>query len=215
MAVFLALGGGAYGALKRAGHVFHGCVDQRTGVLRVLASGQACQRPRTIERNGHRVLIPGEYAITWNQTGPVGLRGAQGSAGAPGQPGAPGLQGLQGPAGPFPTSLPIGKTLTGVYRTQVLSGVATPDTETFAYPLAAAPAANFVGIGTTAPPQCPGSVSDPQAAPGNLCVYAALGQTGANVIELSDPETNLPGASPRGFTADGGTSSGSWAVTAR
>lgn len=125
------------------------------------------------------MLIPGEYAITWNQTGPVGPRGAQGSTGAPGQQGAPGLQGLQGPPGPFPTSLPSGKTLTGVYRTQVLSGVATPDTETFAYPLAAPPAANFVGIGTTAPPQCPGIVSDPQAAPGNPVRIRGAGANGS------------------------------------
>ena len=214
VAVFLAAGGGAYGALHSSGRVFHGCVDQRTGVLRVLSTGQACRRPRTINQNGRPVQVPGEHAITWNQTGPAGPTGAPGQPGTSGPQGVQGTQGVQGPAGPFPTTLPSGKTLTGVYRSEVVMGVTKPDTETFAYPLAFAPTAHFVGLGTMAPPECPGSTSDPQAAPGNLCLYAALGEMGANVIEISDPNTNLSGSSPRGFSVEGGISSGSWAVTA-
>ena len=93
--------------------------------------------------------------------------------------------------------------------------VGISDTESFAYPLASAPTVHFVGIGATAPSECGGTVSEPKAAPGNLCVYAALGDSSANAVEISNPETNLPGASPRGFTVAGHVSSGSWAVTAQ
>ena len=145
---------------------------------------------------------------------PVGPQGIPGAAGSVKPQGVQGPAGEQGPPGPFPASLPSGKTLTGVYRTEVVNMVGLEDTESFAFPLASRPTVHFVGIGTTAPAQCPGTVSDPKAAPGNLCVYAALGASGANVVEISDPETNLAGASPRGFTVAGSTSSGSWAVTA-
>jgi hypothetical protein len=37
---------------------------------------------------------------------------------------------------------------------------------------------------------------------------------GPNVIEISDPNTNLSGTNRRGFTVEGGDSSGTWAVTA-
>jgi hypothetical protein len=216
-AVFLSLGGGAYAALGNGhadNHVFHGCVDRTTGVLRVVSSARSCHRPRIFGRGTKRIRLPGEIAISWSRTGPIGPPGTPGVNGQAGQPGPRGPRGEQGPAGPFPTSLPSGKTLTGVYRTDVASMIALEDTESFAYPLASPPTVHFVGIGTTAPAGCPGTASDPKATPGDLCVCAALGAIGANVVEISDPETNLPGASARGFTIAGKTSSGSWAVTA-
>jgi hypothetical protein len=87
------------------------------------------------------------------------------------------------------------------------------DVETFAYPLASPPAPHFIGINAQAPPECPGTGSNPRALPGNLCVYAVLGASTPNAVEISSPETNLPGASVRGFQAVGTTSSGTWAVT--
>jgi hypothetical protein len=208
MALFASLGGGAYAALGGPGghtRVFVGCVDRSSGVLRVVPTAQSCRRARTINRGGRHVRLPGEYAIAWNQTGPQGIPGGNGQRGLPGP---------QGPAGPFPSTLPSGKTLTGAYRTDIVNMVALEDTQSFAYPLASRPSVHFIGIGTTAPAQCPGTASDPQAAPGNLCVYAALGLSGANVIGISDPDTNHPGSSLWGFTVAGATSSGSWAVTA-
>lgn len=98
------------------------------------------------------------------------------------------------------------------------SGADVMDTESFAFPLASKPSVNFVAIGATPPAACPGTATNPEAAPGNLCVYAALGDTSANAVDIANPETNSgPDASPRGFTLfehNSSFSTGSWAVTA-
>jgi hypothetical protein len=88
-ALFLALGGGAYalsGVPDSAG-VFHGCVSNKTGVLRVVKKSSSCKKSKTVTRHGKKVKIPGETAITWNQKGspgPAGVQGVQGVTGASG-----------------------------------------------------------------------------------------------------------------------------------
>src|SRR5437867_2384124 len=74
VAVFMALGGGAYAATSFIGAdgKVHGCVSKK-GQLTVLKPGKKCRK--------------GTTAIAWNQTGPAGQTGAQG------------LQGGQGPKG--------------------------------------------------------------------------------------------------------------------
>lgn len=65
----------------------------------------------------------------------------------------------------------------------------------------------------------PGSATNPQAAPGNLCVYGRVGDSDVGIV---DPETNCEcgTAGTTGFTlileSPGVThfSSGTWAVTA-
>lgn len=93
-AMFVALGGGAYalGGVPDGSGVFHGCVSNRTGVLRVVKSASSCVRPQG--RGRHR--NPGETAISWSQQGPrglQGLQGAQGIQGTQGQKGDPGTPG--------------------------------------------------------------------------------------------------------------------------
>jgi hypothetical protein len=118
-----------------------------------------------------------------------------------------------------PVSLARGKTLTGDYRTSFPRGdVIVTDTQSFAFPLASAPAVHFVGIGSSRPAQCPGTATNPQATPGNLCLYAAAGDVSPTAVSISNPEANLaPSASARGFTASEtdtpSFSTGSWAVT--
>lgn len=142
--------------------------------------------------------------LSWNVTGPAGARGPRGVRGAP---------------GPFAATLPSGKTLTGDYFTSSETGSTFDDTQSFAFPLASEPSVHFVGISAADPPQCAGTVANPQAAPGNLCVYAALGGISASAVEIINPETDLtPDASTRGFrvsmNGSGSFSTGSWAVTA-
>jgi hypothetical protein len=103
IAVFLALGGGAYAAVSSIpgpDGVIHGCYSKKNGVLRLVAAGRRCSRR--------------ELAIAFNQTGSAGLRGSRGSTGARGASGATGAtgatggkgeQGTQGPAGPGATSV--------------------------------------------------------------------------------------------------------------
>ena len=91
VAVFLALGGGAYAlsGIPDRGGVFHGCVSNRTGVLRVIKSASSCQKAKA--RGKHKTR--GESAITWNQQGPPGLKGLQGGQGVQGQKGDTGAAG--------------------------------------------------------------------------------------------------------------------------
>lgn len=65
--------------------VIKGCLDQRTGALRVIDSSIAC---RSTERT-----------LSWNQRGAPGAAGPIGPAGPTGPRGLPGAPGAQGPAG--------------------------------------------------------------------------------------------------------------------
>jgi hypothetical protein len=92
IAVFVALGGGAYAAASsipgRDG-VIHGCYAKKKGNLRLIAAGRRCSKR--------------ENGIAFNQQGPRGLsggRGATGSRGPTGGTGSPGAKGEQGPQGP-------------------------------------------------------------------------------------------------------------------
>jgi hypothetical protein len=88
IAVFVALGGGAYAAVSStpgAGGVIHGCYAKRNGALRLVATGRKCSKR--------------ERAIAFNQVGPAGSRGLSGPAGAPGKEGTSGKEGAQGKEG--------------------------------------------------------------------------------------------------------------------
>ncbi|HET7296031.1 MAG TPA: hypothetical protein VFI66_02755 [Gemmatimonadales bacterium] len=156
--------------------------------------------------------------------GPAGAQGKEGAAGKQGATGAQGKEGAkgeQGPAGPFPTTLPVGHTLTGVYDAE---GYETSTTEpsfagdsiSFAYPLATAPNSAYLKVGEKTA-NCPGSASEPTAASGWLCVYEDLSKE-AKLFELGGPAEPFARfgdfISFESETVVGGFfSTGSWAVT--
>jgi hypothetical protein len=75
-AMFVALGGGAYALNGRPDSgVFHGCVSNRTGALRVVKRANSCAKAHGRGRHGD----PGETAISWSQQGPRGQPGLQGT----------------------------------------------------------------------------------------------------------------------------------------
>jgi hypothetical protein len=95
IAVFLALGGGAYAAassIPGPDGVIHGCYAKKKGNLRLIATGRRCSKR--------------ENAIAFNQQGPRGLSGGRGATGSRGPTGgtgslgATGAKGEQGPQGP-------------------------------------------------------------------------------------------------------------------
>ncbi|MEA2274995.1 MAG: hypothetical protein QOI98_3703 [Solirubrobacteraceae bacterium] len=101
LALFIALGGGAY-ALSGVPDVtgtFHGCVHDKTRVLRVVSSASSCRKAKTIKRGTRRVRIPGESAITWNQPGRPGANGTDGTNGTNGTNGTDGTDGTDGTNG--------------------------------------------------------------------------------------------------------------------
>jgi hypothetical protein len=85
-------GGIAYATIPDGDGVFHACVKETNGAVRVIDPGNP-------GRTGH--CKGQETAVSWNQTGPTGPTGPQGTTGntgptgATGTTGAPGLSGLQ------------------------------------------------------------------------------------------------------------------------
>jgi hypothetical protein len=200
LALFAALGGGAYAATQLP----------RNSV-----------GPRQIRKNAVNSATVKNGSLRAADFGPGQL-----PSGPVGPSGPPGPQGATGEPGPFPDgSVPGGKTLRGTY---LVSGWATASHQQFlssvsfgGFTLAAAPAAHFVRFETAPPPQCPGSAENPQATRGNLCVYEAQETNQGAAPTIIDPATDEPGASRVGFAVHvEGTSStgiyvdsyGTWAV---
>ena len=157
--------------------------------------------------------------------GPRGLRGVAGPQGAAG---TQGVQGIQGAPGPFPDGdLPTGKTIRGTYAL----GAGSTDSFawghiSFGFVLASAPAPHWIAAGANPPAECPGTVANPQAQAGHLCVYEDAGGFG-NVGPRWIFSPTLPGGPQdqtsrygaglfmtRGAAASDFWSYGSWAVTA-
>lgn len=116
-------------------------------------------------------------------TGPAGPQGTAGPKGEEGEEGPPGSAGATGPTGPEGVCstascvLPTGTTETGSFA-QFVKGEALA-LLTFAIPLAKAlPAAN-VHIAPDA--NCSGTVAEPKAALGHLCVYIGKNEGGASL----------------------------------
>ena len=86
-------------AFTDANGIYHGCVGNGQGTLRVIEPGTSCRANET--------------AIDWNQVGPKGDKGdpgPQGPAGPQGEKGDTGATGPQGPAGPAGPKGTIGTT---------------------------------------------------------------------------------------------------------
>ncbi len=84
---------------RAPGEVIQACVEDTTGLTRIVAPGELCQ--------------PGEHTVTWSiqgppgppgAVGPPGPVGAAGPSGPAGPPGAPGPAGAPGPPGATPKS---------------------------------------------------------------------------------------------------------------
>lgn len=146
------------------------------------------------------------------ERGPTGLAGAKGAAGTtgpagqagPAGPAGPtGSTGATGPAGPFPDTMPSGKSVTGAFFFRVKIGTG-PDSggETaisYGYRFAAAPTIHVVPVGgSPMPAQCSGDVSNPHAAPGNVCLFLSVNEA-IGTLNFIDPST------PSGFNVSGTT----------
>ncbi|HWY17899.1 MAG TPA: hypothetical protein VNY27_04220 [Solirubrobacteraceae bacterium] len=168
-------------------------------------------------------------------TGPAGGTGPQGPQGVPGTPGKDGKNGTTG----FTETLPKEKTERGVWSmefTATAGNQSQPVDISFNIPLAAGPHAeastNYIGEEegqgelkekkTAIPSHCKGTFQKPEAAPGNLCVFAALA-VNAHVSSgvFVDPQGPVAGAGPGGalfnlFSEKEGSvlAYGTWTVTA-
>jgi hypothetical protein len=137
--------------------------------------------------------------------------------------GKEGKEGKEGPPGPLLETLPAGKTLRGAWSAASLAveekallgaynGVATTSVS-YDFPLSGKPEAHFIKVGEAPPAGCAGSVKEPGAEEGNLCVFAA--------VEVNTPaEVTLPEDPTIGFYVSALANekgpmlmNGSWAVT--
>jgi hypothetical protein len=136
--------------------------------------------------------IAKKYAGKPGATGPAGPQGPAGPAGTKGETGAVGPQGPTGPkgaAGPegpegvCSTSncvLPAGVTETGTFLAPggfmtIAEPTPAPANISFNIPLKSAPQLRYIPAAESNPfpTECPGSVAEPKAEPGTLCLYAA------------------------------------------
>jgi hypothetical protein len=147
-------------------------------------------------------------------------------SGPEGPTGPQGQTGSTGPAGPLLETLPSGKTLRGDWMVgdrAAAVGAASENAVTFQIPLAADPQGRVRDVGDPSIDICPGSVSQPAAAPGWACVYVGA-KNNVSFISLCDSINGGCGplsANRFGFgiqvqaAAIGSfVASGTWAVTA-
>jgi hypothetical protein len=156
--------------------------------------------------------------------GPQGSPGAKGDAGAQGSQGPAGPAGAAGPKGPigepgepgetgFTSTLPSGKTETGAWSVGIgTAGSYATTSISFNIPLATAATAVHYDEAETA--ACPGTVAEPEAAPGNVCLYAANTENITFKVLSGFPYIWTGGVNLLFEEEAGAFAWGTWAVTA-
>jgi hypothetical protein len=182
VAVFIALGGSSYAAIKITGK------NVKDGSL---TGADVKNRSLTGRDVKDKSLSPADF--NGSVQGPKGDTGQRGLKGDTGEP------------GPFPAELPSGKTLTGVYS---VSGVASAADQYFDMPIsfgfrfASAPTVVTVGSNDTAEEAaaagCPGTAADPKAAPGKFCIYE-IGRENTRILDAGFLEAGGDSARVSGY----------------
>lgn len=160
-------------------------------------------------------------------TGTPGAPGAKGDPGPQGPPGEDGATGPTGPAGPTETVLPPEETSTGTwgFAAEESQGLSLPvainfPLRTIPAPAEFLPSSNLIVKGEDSPTaECPGTVNDPQAAPGEFCLYAVVLSGASPALAVNDELWSADRSSGLVFPFDIETEGlargrGTWAVTA-
>jgi hypothetical protein len=194
LALFLALCGGSYAALKLPKNSVGSKQLKKNSVTSVKVKAGS--------------LLTSDFKSS-QRKGLVGPRGATGAA---------------GPAGPVTGALPSKATLRGVYNVDfVAAGADEIQGGSFNFPLRlpSVPTVHLLPVGSPPTATCPGSVTNPQATPGSLCVYQNAIENSTNFAICNQDCIPNPSAERDGAllylhsTAAGRVDAfGSWAVTA-
>lgn len=209
MALVIALAGTAYAASK-------------------LNSTQKKEVEKIAKKYAGKPGAPGAQGAK-GDTGAPGSSGSNGTNGTNGKDGATGLQGKQGEQGPQGKpgdpwtaggTLPEGATETGAWAIRSQTALTAQTTGlSFTIPLESALGEEEVHIWYEADfaTSCTGSIAEPTAPSGELCVYGdEAGSELLHVESLSDPSTKEKGASTSGAILSEilkGIMEGTWAVT--
>jgi hypothetical protein len=190
IAVFVALGGTGYAALRITGKNVKNSSLTGADVRNSSLTGRDVRNRSLLRRDFKAGQLP---------------RGAKGDT---------------GPPGPYLEVLPSGKSLRGTYAasgTAAAGGVVVRDAPSFAFPLPSAWTSHVILDGAAAPAECPGNVDAPEALPGHLCVYEGFGN---NRVLLTDAPAGTGSesfgwiAQITAVAAGSFQSRGTWAVTA-
>ena len=205
LALVFAMGGGAYAAGR---YVITSTKQISPKVLKALAG-----KPGTAGANGAQGQ-PGS-AGSQGPAGPAGQKGESGATGPQGPAGAAGKNGENGTTG-FAKVLPSKATETGTWS------FSTPNPSylfiSLSFPIQLAEALGATQVHyvfadgkelnvkkeLVSPADCPGSVAEPEAAPGHLCVYekftsgvstVAAGKEGEQQVTQAEifPSSGTPG----------------------
>jgi hypothetical protein len=208
VALVAALGGGAYAASG-------GLNGKQKKEVEKIAKKYA-GKPGQNGANG-----PAGPAGAAGPKGDKGDAGANGGAGAAGPTGPQGAQGPQGPQGSPWTAggtLPKGATETGTWGFG--SAVGSPrEPISFAIPLDEAPEeadVHYLAVGGGETTECPGTVANPEAAEGQVCIYTEESTEATYVGSFGFPR-RYPSGLLLAFSVEAeaeGTAGGTWAVTA-
>ncbi len=178
----------------------------------------------------------GRDAITSSKVKDGSLRARDFPQGAlpSGAAGATGAAGRTGPPGPLLDTLPSGRTLRGAYAFSGFYSGGAAETQydiapadgqiSFQLPLPSEPVVEIVAKGEPATATCPGSVGNPAATAGRLCVYESAISNNDGLTAFH-PQTGVHGTAtrfgtglfitgPAGPASVHRTSKGTWAVRA-
>jgi hypothetical protein len=197
LALFLALCGGSYAALKLPKNS--------------VGSKQLKKNSVTSAKVKAGSLLTSDFKSSQRKA-LVGPRGPQGETGA------------TGPAGTVSGTLPSKATLRGVFNVDFIAAAAgqiAGGQLSFPMRLPGVPTVQFLAEGAPATVSCPGSAMDPQAVPGHLCVYANVFQNSSSLAVCNQECVPSPSADREGAllylhaaAAGRAFASGAWAVTA-
>src|SRR2546421_176020 len=164
VALFVALGGGAYAAT---------------------------QLPK--DSVGTRQLKKNAVVSSKVKNGSLLRRGFKAGQLPRGPKGDQGPKGNQGPTGPLTTTLPSGETLRGEFKLDqyvpATGSIVNTAISFGGYTLATAPTPEAVDLGGPPTADCPGSAASPAAARGKLCFYLTVRSS----VATTDPYNLGPG----------------------
>ena len=242
LALVLAMSGGAYAAKR---YLITSTKQISPKVLRALKGKNGKSGAKGVA-GASGPAGPAGPAGAKGDAGAAGAGGAQGPQGEKGERGAKGQEGPEGPEGSPWTAggtLPSSRTETGAWTSGEITGTSSINVLTsisFPIPLAAALDASHVHYVTREEVEegkgpslehCPGTVENPQAEAGELCVFQGgtfIEEEPEEVIEVHSisPPSKTPGQGPGASVtgavllihyegpAERGILQGTWAVTA-
>jgi hypothetical protein len=201
LALVFAMSGGAYAASR---YVITSTKQISPKVLKSLAG-----KAGPAGKNGANGAAGPAGAV--GGTGPAGPQGPAGVAGGAGAAGAAGKEGKEGPPGTtgFTKTLPSGAAEQGVWTAETPQGSPQPGLGAISFTIPLAGPLDdshvFYVAFETEVPQCPGSVEEPLAEKGDLCVYAGAA---TSLRPGSEGVIHAPRSSINNFTKVGALASG-------